>query len=296
MLTIRKTNQGRYRSEYSRLQRQTQGLKTNQGSVPAQNSSSNVLAPDPTKYPVHLADTEDDRVHVTCTLLGGEDYRVGRLDEMDACVLKFLTSVAHGGRYKVDQVLVEICFSEHGPDDDNSDRVLTILRQPSPKAPICGDPRQEHIVRRGMFNPTLQIPGGGGELGGYERTYETDYVRSWTYSCWWSVDKHDRYTRVNWDWRADMGDPGVSQVGPLYAGVVLGHAGRAFWVGCRVELKLSRPFYKRFRGGPVSDNNNYIFRKVPVRAMSTNLQTAASGLDEEICQHMSPRSQLSTNI
>ncbi|KAL6235010.1 hypothetical protein BDW75DRAFT_210802 [Aspergillus navahoensis] len=286
MLSIRKTNQGRYRSEYSRLQREAESMAPNQGSVPVQNSDSTVLSATPTIYPVYLAATEDDRVRVTCTLLGGEDCRTGKLGEIDVCVLKFLTSLEHGRKYKVDQVVVEICFTEHGPNDNNANNMLKILRQPSPKIPICGGLRQEHIVRRGMLNPTLQIPGGGGELGGYERTYETDYVRSWIYSCIWRVDKHMDLTIAHLEWSADVGDPEVGHVGPLYSGVVLGHPGRSFWIGCKIELKLSRPWYKRYRGRSHGDDDRYTFREISVSATNSNLETVVDGLDKEISQMM----------
>ncbi|KAL4878352.1 hypothetical protein BJY04DRAFT_196346 [Aspergillus karnatakaensis] len=293
-LPIRRTRQGRYQSTYPQLQQEAGRLTASPPPAPTSNSNSAVGTANPTRDPVFIGSREHETVRATCTLLGGDDYRTGRFNERDACVLKFLTSLEHG-KYKLDRASVELYFSEHGPTDEIANSDLVILREPSPIKPIRGPPRYELVSQRGMLSPGFQFGTGGGQLGEYERTFQTEYVRYWEYTSMRREDRHGGLTMVKLSWRADAGDPEVSHVGPLYCGVVVGHAGRDFWVGCRVELQLSIPWLKRFTARSASNNDGYTFRSIPVHPTSTSLRTVVDGLDEEISLLMSSHGHPSIN-
>jgi len=257
-----------------------------------------VIHPDPQaanrREPLPLQDARVGKLNVNCGMLGGKDCQWGKLEGADAGVLKFLTSLNQGKGYRLDQVTVNICFAEHGPNDDEANTALILLKPPYPTNAIPGEQRKERVLCKRAVCAKVQALGGGGELGGIERIHETEFVRSWYYSCIWCSDRHGKYTAAEWKWEADEGDPRVRHVSRLYSGVVVGHLHRPFWVGCKIQplLSYSDPLrrLKRYMGRPSIGGDKYTFVEVPLGPTDTNpetnLETVVSGLDEEIAQLM----------
>jgi hypothetical protein len=305
MFSTRRGSQGRYRCKYSTLQQNTQAIipEETTGTVPHETPAA-----DPQEVPAAithdvpatirqgpllLRDVKVDKVSVSCSMLGGNDQQWGKLESMDVGVLKFLTTLAQEDGYRLDQITVDIYFTEHNPEDCElflKNLALVLLKPPCPTKIIRGEPRKEHIIRKSSVYPKLQTPIGGGELGGSERTYETDFVRSWSYSCCWHGDRHGKLTMAKWMWEADHGDPQVQHVGPLYSGVVVGHLCQPFWVGCKIQPLLTRrglsKYWKRYRGKSMDNDDKYKFTQIPLSPTNANLGTVVAGLDEEITQLM----------
>jgi hypothetical protein len=230
---------------------------------------------------------------VSCSILGGNGRQWGKLGSMGVGVLKFPTNLVQEKGYRLDRVTVDVCFTEHKPEDHElflANTALELLKPLCLIETIHGEPRKEHVVRKSTLYPKVQTPGGGGEFGGSERTYETDFVRFWSYSCYWHSGRHGKYTVAKWKWEADEGDPQVQHVGRLYSGVVVGHLCQPFWVVCKVQPLLTRrglsKYWKRYRGQPMEDDDKYKFTQIPLSPMNTNLGTVIDGLDKEITQLM----------
>ena len=117
------------------------------------------------------------------------------LEGADAGVLKFLTSLNQGKGYRLDQVTVNICFTEYGPNNDEANTALILLKPPYPTNAIPGEQRKERVLCKRAVCAKVQALGGGGEFGGVERTHETEFVRSWNYSCIWCSDRHGEVHR-----------------------------------------------------------------------------------------------------
>lgn len=278
----KKGRQGRYQSQYGEL---TEGIsdsvkQRSKGADPQKPCNVHSRS---TRFPSW--DTDNSGIVASCSIINDRHHQWGKIDDNDACVLKFITRVTQNGNCRLDSMSVRVCFTEHGPDNDVANTVLELLHGPFPTSLIHGPLRHEHFTRDLTVSPQVGVSTVNVEGGSYQQTRVTEFLRYWTYTCNMRVDKHDRRSIALWRWNADPGDPHVQHIGALYSAVVLAHPSKPFWIGCDIALELHsfrNGVLRRLKARRRDAGGGYVFRELLPTPSDRDLKELVETLNEDI--------------
>lgn len=187
--------------------------------------------------------------------------------------------------FKLRELVLELSFTEGDPGLDatsctpaTAEPSLIILEPPSPKY-LKGKTATQHVSRELIAQP--QVGASGISVGGVgvRATKDKDIERSWRFQSHWANNELGFYTNAQWTWKAVAENPDIEDVGALFAGVIIQHPGRPFYLTCRVKGKLVN-FGKMFRYG--NDDERPYFTIINPKPSQQSIQKEAEELEKEI--------------
>jgi hypothetical protein len=241
---------------------------------------------DPIPDDIELGSRHFGKVRVNCCLRGNY-CKWGKYKDNDCVVLQLLTDPREESGFKLNNLTVELSFTEHDPNLGSvapPNERLRLLEPPLPRY-LRGGGTTQHRATEVNVQPQVTTGPTGVQAGQIRWTREGDVRDYWLYQSHWGGGQHGSFTVATWIWKANRYNPQPEDVSHLYSGVILRHPCQPFWVGCKIQGQLVRSTKAMLNGFfkfGHKDNERPKFTKLQTRQSSQDLQDDVNELDDQI--------------